>query len=162
MQGEAEVEVEAEPQVELEAGAEGRGSPPCVARNGASSDLPAVIGETQAQAQAQAPFPPFPLHLGGRAFVCAGGGGNTALWLDPPLPQKMAQLTAPTETDPWAPELTRTHDSAKNENGLLESAHQGASEKSSFAMSLVKKKWTIFNAPKKFSAPSVPDFVITD
>ena len=52
-----------------------------------------------------------------------GRGVDTALWLEPPPPQKKqkkAQLTA--KTDPQAPELTRTKNSAKNEKGFVESA----------------------------------------
>ena len=56
----------------------------------------------------------------------------------------------PTETDPQASQVTQTQKPAKNENGVLESVCRGGSEKSSFAMCLVKKKWTIFNAQKHF------------
>ena len=50
-----------------------------------------------------------------------GGGVDTALWLDP-LPPKKGSLTGPPKTyrdDPQAPEVTRTQNSAKNENGLF-------------------------------------------
>ena len=49
----------------------------------------------------------------------------------------------------------RTRNLAKNENGILESARQGGSEKSSFAMYLGGKQLTIFNAHKTFSAPEL-------
>ena len=51
-----------------------------------------------------------------------GGGVDRAPWLDPPLPQKRAQLTGPpnpTETERRASEVTQTHKSAKNENGIF-------------------------------------------
>ena len=61
---------------------------------------------------------------GGRAFNSGGGGVHRASWLDPPPPpsQERAQLTAPqnpTETDPWAPEVTGTEHFAKSERGNL-------------------------------------------
>ena len=81
--------------------------------------------------------------LGKGVLFNSGGGVDTALWLDPP-PQKKAPLTGPQNpagTDPWAPEVTGTQNSAtkKNENRILESAHRGGSEKLSFAMYLMKK-----------------------
>ena len=98
-------------------------------------------------------------HWGGRAFNLGGwvGGVDTALWLDPPPPKK-AQLTGPrnpTETEPRAPEVTRTQKiRQKMKMVFLEPARRGGSEKSSFAMDVVKNI-TIFNA-------SAPEFIMTD
>ena len=53
-------------------------------------------------------------------FRLWGGRVDTALCLDPLPTKKKAQVTGlpnPTETDPWAPEVTRNQNSAKNENG---------------------------------------------
>ena len=52
-----------------------------------------------------------------------GGGRYSPLARRPPPPKKKAQLTPPpknpTETDPQAPEVNRTQNSAKNENGIF-------------------------------------------
>ena len=59
-----------------------------------------------------------------------GRGVDTALWIEPPppFPQKGLNLK-PTETNPWALELTRTQNSAKNENGIFGiSAPRGSRE----------------------------------
>ena len=64
----------------------------------------------------------------------------------------MAQLTGPrnpTETDPRAPEVTRTENLAKNEIGIFGTAGPGGAEKS-FAMYLEKNNLTIFNGQKNF------------
>ena len=96
-----------------------------------------------------------PFIRGGRAFVSGGGGGvDTALGLDP---------QNPTKTDPWSPEVTRTQDSAKNENGIF-----GISASRGFRTVIIchvfgaKKKLIVFNALKKLSPPSAPRFIITD
>ena len=97
--------------------------------------------------------------LGKSGFQLRGGGGvngTSENWREGGF-GKRVQLTghnrrppqSPTETDPGAPEVTRTHNSAKKmKMGLLESARRGGSEKSSFAMYLVKKKMTIYNSQK--------------
>ena len=45
--------------------------------------------------------------------------------------------------------------------GFLESARRGGAEKSSFAIYLVEKKKTNFNAQKNL-APLAPEFIMTD
>ena len=53
-------------------------------------------------------------------FQLRGGGGDTALWLDLTPKKKRLNRRAPqnpTETEPRALEVTRTQNSAKNENG---------------------------------------------
>ena len=45
---------------------------------------------------------------------------------------------------------------------FLESERRGGSEKSSFAIYLVKKKIDQFKCSKKISAPLAPEFIITD
>ena len=62
--------------------------------------------------------------LAGFQLWGGGGGVNTALWLEetPPDPPKKTQLTPPPnpiETDPPAPEVTWTQNSAKNRNGIF-------------------------------------------
>ena len=58
---------------------------------------------------------------GGRAFVSGGRGGfDTALWRDPAAKGSIdgaPKTLTPNETDPRAPEVTRTQNSAKNGNG---------------------------------------------
>ena len=95
-----------------------------------------------------------------------GWGVDTALSLDPSHPKKGLDrrgLQNPTETDPPGPGgLTRPQKSAKHQNGILESACRGGSEKSSFAMYLVGKKNDHFQCSQQFSAPSAPEFTIPD
>ena len=66
---------------------------------------------------------------GGWHKVVSGGRGgvDTALWLDPPRQPQKGSIDAPPpppppnaiETDPRDPEVTRTPDSAKRENGIV-------------------------------------------
>ena len=91
---------------------------------------------------------------------------DTALWLDPRLPHT-AHLTPPAKIlltrtpwarrGPWAPEVTLGPGGdpdpkfgKKMKMGCLESARRGGSENSSFAMDLVKKLSTVFNAQNNF------------
>ena len=70
-------------------------------------------------------------------------GVDTAPWLE--LPPQEGSNDGPPKILPRptpAPEATRTENSAKkNENGILESARRGDSEKSSFAVYLVKNNF---------------------
>ena len=103
---------------------------------------------------------------GWSGFCFQGGGGDTALGVDHALPKKKAQLTAPqnpTETDHRATEVTQTQNSAKkkNENGIFGISASRAFRKVIICHLFGGKKNTMFNA-QKFSAPSAPDFRITD
>ena len=91
-------------------------------------------------------------------FQLGWSGVDTPLWLDrPPPPQKKeAQLTPPPQ---FLPRLTprprrrpRPKIRQKMKMGFLESARRGGSEKSSFAMYLVKLPFDHFNAQKIFGA----------
>ena len=104
---------------------------------------------------------------GGRAFNWEGGGRFSPLASPPPSPKKGSIDGAPknpTETDPRAPEVTQTRNSAKKKmkRVFLESARRGGSERSSFAMYLVKQKIEHFQCSKRFSAPSAPELIITN
>ena len=89
---------------------------------------------------------------GGRVVNSGGGrGGDTALWLDP-HPRKglnWRALRNPTTTDPRVPEVTRTHNSAKNANGIFGISASRGFRKSSFAMYLVGEKIDHFQCSKK-------------
>ena len=47
-------------------------------------------------------------------------------------------------------------------DGIFGISAERGSEKSSYAIYLVKKKLTIFNGQKKISAPLAPKFIMTD
>ena len=90
------------------------------------------------------------------------GGGGTSMQPSGQPPPKKALLTAPqspTETDPWAPEVTQTQISAKNENGIFGiTAWRGFRK-----VPAVEKHFDHFQCSKKnFSARSAPEFIITD
>ena len=96
-----------------------------------------------------------------QALSLGGGGSIQPSGCTPPSPQKGLSRRAPknpTEIDPRALEVTRTQIRQKMKMGFLESACQGGSEKSSFAMSLVKKNGP-FSMLKKTSALLAPELI---
>ena len=64
-----------------------------------------------------------PICHGWAGLQLLGVGGSVGSgWTAPPPPPKRADLTGPqnpTETDSWAPEVTRTQNFAKDENGIV-------------------------------------------
>ena len=100
---------------------------------------------------------------GEAGFSFPGGGGvDRALRPDPPPSPKKGSID---RTPKILPRLTPGPPpkiGKKRKWDFLDSARQGGSEKSSFAIYLVKKKSTNFSAQKNFSAPLAPDFIMTD
>ena len=91
-----------------------------------------------------------------------GRGCQYSPLVSPPPPPPQGPIDGPpqnaTETDPRTPEVIRTQNSAKNENGIFGISASAGSGNSSFAMYLVKKI-DHFQCSKKFSAP---EFKIND
>ena len=94
-----------------------------------------------------------------------GGGGRYSPLARTPLPKKKGSIDGPqnpTETDPRAPEVTQTRNSAKNENGIIGISALRGFKKVIICHVFGGKKIDHFQCSKEFSAPSVPEFITTD
>ena len=80
----------------------------------------------------------------------AGGGGGGARL----RPKKQGSIDRPpqnpTEADPWAAEVTRTQNSAKNGNGILGISASGGFREVIICHVSGERNLTIFNAQKTF------------
>ena len=96
-----------------------------------------------------------------QAGIKRGGGAIQPLWLAPPQKGSIdGPPESPTETEPRAPEVTRTQNSAKNENGIFGISASRRFRK--FTICCVFGEKNHFPCSKIFAAPLVPEFIIAE
>ena len=95
----------------------------------------------------------------------SGGGGGGRYSPLPPCPKKGLNCQAPknpTETDPRAPEVTWTQNSAKKENGIFGISASRGNRTIVICHVFCEFFFDHYQCPKFFFRPLAPEVMITD